>query len=82
MPTIFTHALLPLAAGVAVFAGWSGSEHSVSASRVRIAGAVRANLDKHLSAKDQTQAVNGGRHPLPKPEVFAAWLAKPNRVAY
>jgi thiosulfate/3-mercaptopyruvate sulfurtransferase len=43
--------------------------------RVHIAGAVRANLDRHLSAKDKTQAVNGGRHPLPRPEVFAAWLA-------
>ena len=43
--------------------------------RVHIAGAVRADLDRHLSAKDKSQAVNGGRHPLPKPEVFAAWLA-------
>lgn len=44
--------------------------------RLRIAGAVRADLDRHLSAKDRTQAVNGGRHPLPRPEVFAAWLAR------
>ena len=51
------------------------AEGDAQYERVRIAGAVRANLDKHLSAKDQTQAVNGGRHPLPKPEVFAAWLA-------
>lgn len=43
--------------------------------RLRIAGAVRADLDRHLSAKDKSQAVNGGRHPLPRPEVFAAWLA-------
>lgn len=43
--------------------------------RVRIAGAVRADLDRHLSAKDPAQAVNGGRHPLPRREVFAAWLA-------
>lgn len=43
--------------------------------RLRIAGAVRADLDRHLSAKDQSQAVNGGRHPLPRREVFAAWLA-------
>ena len=43
--------------------------------RVHIAGAVRADLDRHLSAKDATQAVNGGRHPLPRRELFAAWLA-------
>jgi len=43
--------------------------------RVHIAGAVRADLDRHLSAKDRSQAVNGGRHPLPKREIFAAWLA-------
>lgn len=51
------------------------AEGDLQYERVRIAGAVRANLDKHLSAKDKTQAVNGGRHPLPRPEVFAAWLA-------
>lgn len=43
--------------------------------RVHIAGAVRADLDRHLSAKDKSQAVNGGRHPLPRRELFAAWLA-------
>ena len=43
--------------------------------RVRIAGAVRADLDRHLSAKKASEAVNGGRHPLPKRELFAAWLA-------
>lgn len=43
--------------------------------RLRIAGAVRADLDRHLSAKDPSQAVNGGRHPLPRRELFAAWLA-------
>ncbi len=42
--------------------------------RVHIAGAVRADLDRHLSAKG-ANAVNGGRHPLPTREVFAAWLA-------
>lgn len=42
--------------------------------RLHIAGAVRADLDRHLSAKG-ADAVNGGRHPLPKREVFAAWLA-------
>jgi len=40
-----------------------------------IAGAVRADLDRHLSARDPSEAVNGGRHPLPTREVFAAWLA-------
>jgi thiosulfate/3-mercaptopyruvate sulfurtransferase len=40
-----------------------------------IAGAVRADLDRHLSASDPADAVNGGRHPLPTRESFAAWLA-------
>jgi thiosulfate/3-mercaptopyruvate sulfurtransferase len=40
-----------------------------------IAGAQRADLDQHLSAKDPAQAINGGRHPLPSREAFAAWLA-------
>lgn len=53
--------------------------------RVHIAGAVRAHLDRHLSAPDPVQAAgpdktpqaaSGGRHPLPRPEVFAAWLAR------
>jgi thiosulfate/3-mercaptopyruvate sulfurtransferase len=39
-----------------------------------ITGAVRADLDRHLSAKG-ADAVNGGRHPLPTRERFAAWLA-------
>lgn len=43
--------------------------------RLRIAGAVRADLDRHLSARDKSQAVNGGRHPLPTREAFATWLA-------
>ena len=40
-----------------------------------IAGAVRADLDRHLSEKNKALAVNGGRHPLPTREKFAAWLA-------
>jgi len=40
-----------------------------------IAGAVRADLDWHLSEKDPVLAVNGGRHPLPTREKFAIWLA-------
>jgi thiosulfate/3-mercaptopyruvate sulfurtransferase len=51
------------------------AEGDAQYERVRIAGAVRANLDRHLSAKNKSLAVNGGRHPLPKREVFAAWLA-------
>lgn len=51
------------------------AEGDLQYERVRIAGAVRANLDKHLSAKDKSQAVNGGRHPLPTREAFAAWLS-------
>jgi thiosulfate/3-mercaptopyruvate sulfurtransferase len=40
-----------------------------------IAGAQRADLDQHLSAMAPAQAINGGRHPLPSREAFAAWLA-------
>lgn len=51
------------------------TEGDAQYERVHIAGAVRADLDRHLSAADAAQAVNGGRHPLPRPEVLAAWLA-------
>ena len=44
--------------------------------RSHIAGAQRADLDQHLSANDAAVAVNGGRHPLPSREHFAAWLAR------
>ncbi len=37
-------------------------------------GAVRADLDRHLSAKGAPDAASGGRHPLPSRENFAAWL--------
>ena len=40
-----------------------------------IAGAIYADLDADLSAHDPSQAVNGGRHPLPKREIFAQRLA-------
>jgi len=43
-----------------------------------IAGAVYAHLDTALSAKGDratTQAMSGGRHPLPTREAFAAWLS-------
>jgi len=39
-----------------------------------IAGAVRADLDRHLSAKGAADAASGGRHPLPSLAAFAAWL--------
>ena len=42
---------------------------------VHIAGAVYANLDSHLSAKNDLAAASGGRHPLPRRETFAAWLS-------
>ena len=40
-----------------------------------IPGAVRADLDRHLSAADGAAQASGGRHPLPTREAFAAWLA-------
>ncbi len=40
-----------------------------------IPGAVRADLERHLSAaKTASDAASGGRHPLPSRESFAAWL--------
>ena len=39
-----------------------------------IAGAVQAHLELDLSAHDPANAVNGGRHPLPKRELFAQTL--------
>ena len=39
-----------------------------------IPGAVRANLDLHLSAQPGAATASGGRHPLPTREVFATWL--------
>src|SRR5450830_110464 len=44
-------------------------------SQAHIPGAVRADLDRHLSAKTAPDAASGGRHPLPSRESFAAWLA-------
>jgi len=42
---------------------------------VRIVGAVRADLDRHLSAsKTATDAASGGRHPLPSLDTLVAWL--------
>ena len=39
-----------------------------------IAGAYHADLDQHLATHEADQRVNGGRHPLPQREIFAAWL--------
>jgi thiosulfate/3-mercaptopyruvate sulfurtransferase len=39
-----------------------------------IAGALHADLDKHLATHDDNHRVNGGRHPLPSRDVFATWL--------
>ena len=41
-----------------------------------IAGAQHADLDQHLATHDADKRVNGGRHPLPQREVFAAWLQR------
>ncbi len=40
-----------------------------------ISGAVRADLERHLSAsRSASDAASGGRHPLPSRDAFAAWL--------
>ena len=41
-----------------------------------LAGALHADLDQHLSTHDAASAINGGRHPLPRREVFAQWLSR------
>ena len=41
-----------------------------------IQGAVQAHLERDLSAHDPANAVNGGRHPLPKRELFAQTLRR------
>ena len=44
--------------------------------QAHIPGALRADLDRHLSAnKTAPDAASGGRHPLPSRETFAAWLS-------
>lgn len=45
-------------------------------AEAHIPGAVRADLERHLSTtQDDARAASGGRHPLPSREAFAAWLA-------
>ncbi len=39
-----------------------------------IAGAQHADLDLHLATHEAGKGANGGRHPLPQREAFAAWL--------
>ena len=39
-----------------------------------IPGAIHADLDHDLSAHGVADAASGGRHPLPRREVFAQWL--------
>ena len=44
--------------------------------QAHIPGAMRADLDRHLSAsKGAIDAASAGRHPLPSRATFAAWLA-------
>ena len=43
--------------------------------QAHIPGAVRADLDRHLSAQGALEAASGGRHPLPSRQSFASWLA-------
>ncbi|OIN92479.1 MAG: sulfurtransferase [Comamonadaceae bacterium CG1_02_60_18] len=43
-------------------------------AQCHIAGALRADLDRHLSAHGSADAASGGRHPLPAREKFAAWI--------
>lgn len=45
-------------------------------AQAHIAGALRADLDRHLSAHGAPDAASGGRHPLPSRESFAAWLGR------
>jgi thiosulfate/3-mercaptopyruvate sulfurtransferase len=45
-------------------------------ARAHLPGAVQAHLDRHLSAQTPADAANGGRHPLPHREIFAAWLTR------
>lgn len=45
-------------------------------AQAHIAGAIRADLDHHLSAHGAPDAASGGRHPLPAREQFAAWIGR------
>jgi len=43
-------------------------------AQAHIAGALRADLDHHLSIHGAADAASGGRHPLPARAAFAAWV--------
>ncbi|NCP40900.1 MAG: sulfurtransferase [Rhodoferax sp.] len=43
-------------------------------AQAHIVKAVRADLDRHLSAHGAPDAASGGRHPLPSRGQFAAWV--------
>ena len=43
-------------------------------AQTHIAGALHADLDRHLSAQPGAPSASGGRHPLPQRENFAQWL--------
>ncbi|MBL8336812.1 MAG: sulfurtransferase [Rhodoferax sp.] len=43
-------------------------------AEAHIPGAVRADLDQHLTARPGAPRASGGRHPLPTREDFARWL--------
>jgi thiosulfate/3-mercaptopyruvate sulfurtransferase len=43
-------------------------------AQCHVAGALRADLNRHLSAKAAPDAASAGRHPLPSREKFAQWL--------
>ncbi len=50
-------------------------EGNLQYQQAHIPGAVRADLEQHLSAaKRALDPASGGRHPLPSRETFAAWL--------
>jgi thiosulfate/3-mercaptopyruvate sulfurtransferase len=56
------------------FALMNPAEGDAQYTASHIAGAVRADLDRHLSVKGAPDAASGGRHPLPSRARFAAWL--------
>jgi thiosulfate/3-mercaptopyruvate sulfurtransferase len=45
-------------------------------AQIHVAGAQPAHLERDLSTHEPAQAVNGGRHPLPRREIVAEWLGR------
>jgi thiosulfate/3-mercaptopyruvate sulfurtransferase len=64
----------PLAVFDCTFDLMSPSKGHAQYVEQHIAGALHADLDRHLATHDADKRANGGRHPLPQREVFAAWL--------